>query len=286
MTHNRPTSRTESTPERPAGPSASDGPTPNPPEPHTGAQPPDHITLNRSQLAALLAHHADVLAANIRSNKATGLAEHYLGMGRAAGLLDLHANALTADEETPAVAELLDAILTFPTGQPDQADAQPPAGQPALRDRIAQALADATGDRWPAQAFLTEADAVLAVLPDHAAEVRAAALNEAADAVARATGSQLDANVKLLRRLATARPDTQRAAMQYEAVIRIRTALADPDTCRPIDIDGQNIRVRGAREMTEQERGYLAQVVAAARRRHATEQGQAAAQADTEGSDR
>ncbi|MFD5027037.1 hypothetical protein [Streptomyces sp. NPDC058373] len=34
-----------------------------------------------------------------------------------------------------------------------------------LRDRIAEAIADATGNSWPAQAFLVEADAVMAVLP-------------------------------------------------------------------------------------------------------------------------
>jgi hypothetical protein len=33
-----------------------------------------------------------------------------------------------------------------------------------LRQQIAEALADATGNQWPAQAFLTEADAVLAVI--------------------------------------------------------------------------------------------------------------------------
>jgi hypothetical protein len=56
--------------------------------------------------------------------------------------------------------------------------------QTALRDRIAEALADATGAEWPAQAFLTEADAVLAVLP--ASVSRAAVLREAADEAASA----------------------------------------------------------------------------------------------------
>jgi hypothetical protein len=61
--------------------------------------------------------------------------------------------------------------MTDPTtSQPDQT---------ALRDRIAEALAEATGAQWPAQAFLTEADAVLAVLP--APTDRAAVLREAAD---------------------------------------------------------------------------------------------------------
>lgn len=233
VTHNR----TESAAERSSRARNPLGESPAPPGgesgPQTAVQPSDRITLNRSQLAALLAHHADVLASNLRSNKATGLAEHYLGMGRAASLLDLHANALTADEETPDAAELLDAILTFPTGQPDQADAQPSA----LRDRIAATMREhhlvtnrtetdadgnmpcrcgdwrepgpmgSDGDDWDTHL----ADAVLAVLPDHAA-VRAAALNEGADAIeadnACTQAAHREYYAKLLRRLAAAaRPD-------------------------------------------------------------------------------
>lgn len=48
-----------------------------------------------------------------------------------------------------------------------------------LRDRIAEAIADATGNNWPAQAFLVEADAVMTVLP--APTSPAAVLREAAD---------------------------------------------------------------------------------------------------------
>ncbi|APY88203.1 hypothetical protein DCW30_05710 [Streptomyces alfalfae] len=68
--------------------------------------PADHITLTRDQLAALLAHHADVIAARWRESP-----------GRsawvAASALDSHAADLTASEETPAVAELLDSMLSF-----------------------------------------------------------------------------------------------------------------------------------------------------------------------------
>ncbi|MFI1677023.1 hypothetical protein [Streptomyces sp. NPDC020607] len=46
---------------------------------------------------------------------------------------------------------------------PAATEATEPAAS-ALREQIAEALADATGGRWPAQAFLTEADAVLAVI--------------------------------------------------------------------------------------------------------------------------
>lgn len=89
-----------------------------------------------------------------------------------------------------------------------EADAQPSDDRAALRDRIAQAIHDdLTAHRGRLDQGLLGivprlTDAVLAVLPDHTA-VRAAALNEGANAVARATGSQLDTNVKLLRRLAT-----------------------------------------------------------------------------------
>jgi hypothetical protein len=69
-------------------------------------QPDARITLRRDQLAALLAHHADVLAAQLRTG-------YFRDAWIAAERLDAHANALTADEETPAVAELLDSMLSF-----------------------------------------------------------------------------------------------------------------------------------------------------------------------------
>jgi hypothetical protein len=39
------------------------------------------------------------------------------------------------------------------------------------------------------------------------------------------------------------------------------------DTCRPIDVDGETIRVHGAAEMTEEDRGHFAEIVRAAKRR-------------------
>lgn len=36
------------------------------------------------------------------------------------------------------------------------------------------------------------------------------------------------------------------------------------DTCRPVEVDGQTIRVHGAREMTEEDRGHFANIVRAA----------------------
>lgn len=74
---------------------------------------PDRITLTRDQLAALLAHHADVLASSFQTDATTGLPERAAGLGRAVELLGLHAEHLTAEEEKPGVAELLDSMLSF-----------------------------------------------------------------------------------------------------------------------------------------------------------------------------
>ncbi|QFQ97438.1 hypothetical protein F9278_15830 [Streptomyces phaeolivaceus] len=71
---------------------------------------PDQITITRSDLAAILAHHADVIAAQFRAVSPWQRA--------AAQQLDEHAHALTADKETPAVAELLDSALSCPIDQP------------------------------------------------------------------------------------------------------------------------------------------------------------------------
>lgn len=44
--------------------------------------------------------------------------------------------------------------------------------------------------------------------------------------------------------------------------------MSDPeDTCRPVEIDGEIIRVHGSRDMTDVERGYLAEIVRAAKAR-------------------
>jgi hypothetical protein len=48
-----------------------------------------------------------------------------------------------------------------------------PAPESGLRERYAEAIADATGNNWPAQAFLTEADAVLAVRDAELEQLRA-----------------------------------------------------------------------------------------------------------------
>lgn len=57
----------------------------------------------------------------------------------------------------------------------------------------------------------------------------------------------------------------------------------DGDTCRTVDIGGETIRVRGARQMTDRERGYLAEIVGAARRRYAAEHPDTECPASTSG---
>lgn len=62
--------------------------------------------------------------------------------------------------------------------------------------------------------------------------------------------------------------------------------MPESDTCRPVEVDGETIRVRGGREVTEQERGYLAEIVTAARRRYAEEHPEPSTDACTEGQPR
>lgn len=72
------------------------------------------IALTRSDLAALLAHHADVIAARWRA-VAPGAGAWEVAASLA---LTSHANELSAEMERPAVAELLDNIWTFPLERP------------------------------------------------------------------------------------------------------------------------------------------------------------------------
>ncbi|MEU6365730.1 hypothetical protein ABZ876_08235 [Streptomyces sp. NPDC046931] len=46
----------------------------------------------------------------------------------------------------------------------------------------------------------------------------------------------------------------------------------EADTCRPVEIDGETIRVHGASEMSEESRAALTEVIRAAKRRYAAEQ--------------
>lgn len=75
----------------------------------TPDKPERSVTLDRSGLAALLAHHADVLAARWHA-AAPGPGAWEI---TAALSLTSHANDLTGEEETPAVTELLDNIIDY-----------------------------------------------------------------------------------------------------------------------------------------------------------------------------
>lgn len=44
------------------------------------------------------------------------------------------------------------------------------------------------------------------------------------------------------------------------------------DTCRPVEVDGEIIRVHGSRAMTQHEQGLFAEIVRAAKRRLQAEQ--------------
>jgi hypothetical protein len=49
------------------------------------------------------------------------------------------------------------------------------------------------------------------------------------------------------------------------------TQATEPDTCRPVEVDGQTIRVRGSGQFTEQEQEFAADIVRAAKRKYAAE---------------
>ncbi len=91
-------------------------------------QVPDRITLNREQLAALLAHHADVIAARWR---AVAPGAGAWGVAASASLAT-HAGELT--EGTAFASEMLDSMMVFPLEQS-------PMDQAALRDPITDPLA-------------------------------------------------------------------------------------------------------------------------------------------------
>lgn len=48
-------------------------------------------------------------------------------------------------------------------------------------------------------------------------------------------------------------------------------AVAETETCRPVEVDGETIRIRGAGQFTEQEQQFAEEIVRAAKRRYAAE---------------
>jgi hypothetical protein len=52
------------------------------------------------------------------------------------------------------------------------------------------------------------------------------------------------------------------------------------DTCRPVDVDGETILVRGSEAMTDEDRGYFAEIIRAAKAKVAADRLSAAHTAD------
>ncbi|MGW7247731.1 hypothetical protein [Streptomyces decoyicus] len=91
-------------------------------------------------------------------------------------------------------------------------------------------------------------------------------------------GRKAEAALTRLDQMATAwlqqLPDTIRTATAAEAVQHaVRAVLGDPaaDTCRPVEVDGETIRVHSRGQSTEREQEYLAEIVRAAKRKDAAE---------------
>lgn len=97
------------------------------------AAPSDRVTLTRDHLAALLAHHADVIASRWDA----------YAPDPAAYALRRHADELTADEETTAVRELLDSIMSFTAEQQPAVPSAP--ADTDLTAEEARTLADDLG---------------------------------------------------------------------------------------------------------------------------------------------
>ncbi|ARF62864.1 hypothetical protein B1H20_16815 [Streptomyces violaceoruber] len=112
----------------------------------------------RDRLAALLAHHADTIAAALRADARTGLPENRAGVGRAAELLDLHAAHLTEDEETLVVQELLDSILEFEAARPTEHAAH------VIAERNCLAMATLFALQWKPNAPMSLRDGIEEIL--------------------------------------------------------------------------------------------------------------------------
>jgi len=77
----------------------------------------DHTPLTEQQLAGLLAVHADMLAATLRSNAATAIPQLRAGVERSADLMDLHKRQLLAGHWTGDVRRILTAMHAAVTSE-------------------------------------------------------------------------------------------------------------------------------------------------------------------------
>jgi hypothetical protein len=167
-------------------------------------------------------------------------------------------------------------------GSTEHAPAVPPPAvdRTNLRDRIAGAIhADLLAhavrrDQGLLGIVPRLADAVLAVFPEP--DGRAAVYAEVADRLAAdAEKGGKEGFTRIYRRSAA------KQVRDWADELRRTSDEAqqpEPDTCRPIEVDSEIISVRGSGDMTEQEQGYVAEIVRAAKRKYAAEHPNAEAQ--------
>jgi hypothetical protein len=191
-------------------------------------------------------------------------------------------------EPGTACAREPDALLRAATARttPDN----PAASNNRLRDRYAAAIWERQnpGRHWadcehPWQADAeADADAVMAVRDRHMQQLTAgrATWKAKAEEIERDRDRLADSDARI-RQLAdrwgnALAPDRRYAEALLAALdgpADTSTPAEDPpeDTCWPVQVDGETIRVHGARPLTGVELGHAAQVVAAARRKLAAE---------------
>lgn len=61
-----------------------------------------------------------------------------------------------------------------------------------------------------------------------------------------------------------------------ERAFLVKEAQPEPDVCRPVDVDGKTVLIRGQGDLSEEGQGFVAEVVRAASRRYASEHPEAA----------
>jgi hypothetical protein len=116
--------------------------------------------------------------------------------------------------------------------------------------------AEADRDRWHDELASNETDRVAAV---RRAETAEAAIADSAKALSH-SGASWDAPIYRAS-------DILHAALDGPADTTPPAEDPAVDTCRPVQVDGETIRVHGSRPLTGVELGYAAEIVAAARRK-------------------
>jgi hypothetical protein len=159
------------------------------------------------------------------------------------------------DPEAYKPAPLADAVLAVRDRRMEQLAAEVQRLGDWCRVVSARALdAEADRDRWHDELATNETDRVAAVRRAETAEAKLAAVR------------QLLAEPRSLI-------DRTRLLDALDGPADTTPPAEDPpeDTCRPVQVDGETIRIHGARPLAGLELGYAAEIVAAARRKLATE---------------